>query len=270
MEQTTPLSELGRKIFFVNPSFSIRSRILPQLMEHEYEIYTFSGYARIKGYLTVHKNAVLFINPEQQLSISAWIRLIKSIQDDPEFNSTKIGILCDHLPATDELLLMNSHLISAGIFHAEGNAEQLLPGIVQKLESLKAKGRRRFLRTSCVKDANARFLWIQGDRMYQARVIDLSTGSLAILLPSETIPFLNTQSDIFATLQFHTKQVQIQAKSLIVKKKSSCTHAVIFMITGRTPLESIAMIRTYVYEMLAKEMELSVQGQETDKTNYHT
>ena len=68
MSNVVQQANIGKKIFFVNPTFFVRTRILSALREQEYETYIFTDYKRIKGYLRVHKNAIVYINPEMQLS----------------------------------------------------------------------------------------------------------------------------------------------------------------------------------------------------------
>ena len=164
----------GRKVFFLNPSFSVRTHIITLLRVLEYEVYTISDYRRVKCYLRVHHDAVLFINTESQLHIPAWQNLIKSIKQDSVFNSTIIGVVNEHLSPTELKLLTEDPNITGGVFHLEGQFKAILPTIERKLNDLGAKGRRQYVRTICMNDTSARFLWIQDGKLFTAQIVDIS------------------------------------------------------------------------------------------------
>ena len=267
-QQTSEAPAFGRKIFFLNPSFSIRTHIVEALKRLEYEVYTFTDYKRAKAYMRIHRDAMLYVNTETQMTIPAWINFFRSLKEDMVFSTTIIGVCCDHLTPVDLSKLQGCPYITAGIFHVEGQFGGTLTNLMQKMDSLGAKGRRQYVRTACTSDPNAGLLWISNGRMFKARLIDISAASVAILVATNNVQFLNTKSEIFVTLQLDAKQVQVRAKSLIVKPKTPTTCAAIFMITEGTPDEAINTIREYVFTMLERDMLRSVEGLSLDKTNY--
>ncbi len=257
----------GRKVFFLNPSFSVRTHIITLLRVLEYEVYTISDYRRVKSYLRVHHDAVLFINTESQLHIPAWQNLIKSIKQDSVFNSTIIGIVNEHLSPTELKLLTDDPNITGGVFHLEGQFKAILPTIERKLNDLGAKGRRQYVRTICMNDTSARFLWIQDGKLFTAQIVDISTASVAVLITQKELPFVQGRGEIFATIQLGQKQIQTKAKVLVIKPSGN-NFAAIFIINEQTPQESIQAIREYVFETLEIAMLKTVEGLSIDKTDY--
>ena len=238
--QQTAGPAFGRKVFFLNPSFSVRTHIITLLRVLEYEVYTISDYRRVKCYLRVHHDAVLFINTESQLHIPAWQNLIKSIKQDSVFNSTIIGVVNEHLSPTELKLLTEDPNITGGVFHLEGQF---------------------------MNDTSARFLWIQDGKLFTAQIVDISTASVAVLITQKELPFVQGRGEIFATIQLGQKQIQTKAKVLVIKPSGN-NFAAIFIINEQTPQESIQAIREYVFETLEIAMLKTVEGLSIDKTDY--
>lgn len=267
--QKPAVPAFGRKVFFLYPpTFSIGARIVEALKRLEYEVYTISDYRRAKAYLRIHHDALLFVNPDIQMSIPAWINFFRSIKGDVTFKSTIIGICYEYLTPVDVKNLAECGCIEGGIFHADKQLAGMVTSMAAKMNTLGAKGQRQHVRASCVNDRNAGFLWISQGRMFKAKLIDVSTASAAILVAEDNLPFLNTKTKFVVSLQLGAKQMQIHVKSLVVKPRSPGTYAAIFMITEDTPEESITMIREYIFGTLEILMEQSIEGLAIDKTNY--
>lgn len=268
-EQKPAAPAFGRKVFLLYPpTFSVGARIVEALKRLEYEVYTISDYRRAKAYMRIHHDALLFVNPDIQMSIPAWINFFRSIKEDVSFSSTIIGICYEYLMPVDLKALQECGYIGAGIFHVEKQLAGMVTSMATKMDSLGAKGQRQHVRASCASDRNAGFLWISQGRMFKAKLIDVSTASAAILVSEENLPFLNTKTKFVVSLQLGAKQMQIHVKSLVVKPKSPGVYAAIFLITEDTPEESITLIREYIFGTLDLIMEQSIEGFAIDKTNY--
>ena len=265
MEQQAPA--FGRKIFFLNPSFSVRTHIVSLLKVLEYEVYTISDYRRAKGYLRIHHDAILYINTETQMNIPSWQKYINSLKNDDVFRSTIVGVINEHLSPLELKLLAEDPNITGGVFHIEGQFKAVLPTLARKLDELGAKGRRQYVRTICMTDQSARFLWIQDGKMFTAQIVDISTASVAVLITQKELPYVQNRGEIFSTIQLGKKQIQTKAKPLVIKPSGN-NFAAIFMISDQTPQESIQIIRDYVFETLELAMLKSVEGMSLDKTDY--
>ncbi|MDE7392476.1 MAG: hypothetical protein K2M90_08480, partial [Treponemataceae bacterium] len=115
--QKPAVPAFGRKVFFLYPpTFSVGARIVEALKRLEYEVYTISDYRRAKAYMRIHHDALLFVNPDIQMSIPAWINFFRSIKEDVTFNSTIIGICYEYLTPVDLKSLQDCGVIEAGIF----------------------------------------------------------------------------------------------------------------------------------------------------------
>ena len=267
-QQESELPIFGRKVFFLNPTFSMRA-VIDTLKKEEYEVYVLIDYKLAKAYMRIHHDALLYINPEEQLPIAAWLNFFRTLKEDPTFSSTTIGICCERLAPLDLKALQDCPYITGGIFRTEGQPNSIIPSLTEKLDSLGAKGKRKFVRADCTNDASAGFLWISGGRMFKARLIDISTASVAILLPSSNLPFLNTKTEIVVSLQLNGRQLQVHVKALVVKPNGPNSYAAIFVINNETTEENnITLIREYIFETLERDITQSVMGFAIDKTNY--
>lgn len=257
----------GRKIFFLNPSFSMRTHIITVLKMLEYEVYTITDYRKAKSYLRIYHDALLYINTETQMNIPSWLNFVHTLKKDEVFSSTLIGVINEHLSPLELKMLSDCPDITAGVFHIEGQFKPMIPVLARKMDELGAKGRRQYVRTICMNDASARFLWILDGKMFTAQIVDISTASVAVLITQKELPFVQGRTELFATIQLGQKQIQTKAKTLVIKP-SGDNFAAIFMINEQTPSESIQVIREYVFGTLELAMQKSVEGMSADKTDY--
>lgn len=251
--QTTDAFQFGRKIFFLNPSFLIKTNIIETLRKREYEAYEIDDDRHASDYLSVQEDAILYINPGAQTSATMWLNLINTLKDGHP--KATIGIFSEQLgaPLLEQLSLCNA--IEGGIFQIEGDGTQTLQQLTGTLDALNAKGRRQYVRVTCLGDATANFMWFHNAKLFKARLFDLSIASVAILVESEKLPYLDTTSSIPCTIQLGVNQVQMMVKPLVVKQQTAQLHCIIYLIDRNLlDVESIALIRKYVFDTLKQQL----------------
>ena len=58
----------GRKVYFLNPTYTLRDHIISALWDSEYEVYIIEDYQYVKNVLRKNPNSILYINIDVQLS----------------------------------------------------------------------------------------------------------------------------------------------------------------------------------------------------------
>ena len=265
MTEKKPL--FGRKVFFVNPDSSVRKNLVTFLRNQEYETYILMDVRRIKACLTLHPDSILYINPKSQLSISAWLNFIHSIRNDAQFSKISIGIACDTLQSPVLSQFKTNQHIDAGIFLINGKGDVAVKMAAARLDTLGARGRRQFVRTKCLLDPMANFLCLHDKRLIRAKLIDISSVSIAVMVDQNDFVSIATCSLSNCTLQFGSDQFQVSAQILTAKQNGD-NFIAILMLGGELSSDKRESIRRYVFSMLELTLQNSLSVCKTDDTDY--
>lgn len=254
MAETNGNSQFGRKVFFLNPSFLIRTNIIEPLKQKEYEVYEIADYHRAGDYLSAHEDAIIYLNIGSQSSATVWLNFIDELKK--EHSATTIGVLADQLTANLSQQLGYCNAIQGGVFELGQDFEKVLSQLTNMLDSLEAKGRRQYVRASCMHDSSANFMWFFRDKLFKTRLLDISTASAAILVDSDKMQYLDTTASMPCTLQIGMNQVRVQVKPLVVKQQNERMHCIIYLLNRASlDAEAIAIIRKYVFDTLKAQLQ---------------
>lgn len=105
----------GRKIFFLNPAYSVRNEVITELQNEEYEVYIIESYRDAKNLLRLNENAILFINVDAQLAMNSWYNFIRTFEKEDVLSSIYIGIISERIRPADRELFLTTAQIPAGI-----------------------------------------------------------------------------------------------------------------------------------------------------------
>src|SRR5574344_1201362 len=174
----------GRKVFFLDPPYSVRKNVIVRLQELEYEVYTIDDYRDAKNILRHFKDSICFINIDEGLSSDGWFNFIASFEEDETLKSIFLGVVSEHARKSDKDLFLLKAKIPAGFVPLNKKIDDITETIKGVLEINGAKGRRQYVRASCANDKDAILLYTTDSKMYQMKLLDLSSvGVAAILQP---------------------------------------------------------------------------------------
>lgn len=263
------LEIFGRKIFFLNPAYSVKKDVITRLQTQEYEVYTIESYREAKPLLRKNPDSVLFINTDAQLAIPAWFNFIRTFDREDVLSTIKIAVISERIKQSDiNIFNKFAHLACEIIEFNEG-----IEGVTQQVEKvlldLNAKGKRQYVRANLSYDKDASLFWNHGSKMHQLKLLDISSVGMAVrcpqILENQIIAKNFLLSDV--TMRLGTKQVVIEAVIYGIKQTQEGTMWILLLLPSTAP--SIKdEIRAYVSKTIEEKMFTSINGERKDDEDY--
>ncbi len=263
----------GRKVFFVNPSFKVQSKIITALREEEYEVYIIRKWRDVKNYLVKNPDSVCFISVDGQMSVQAWMAMVDSFAQHDVLSTTISGFLTENALKKAAIVAFNTKL-PAGYNSTAGEEEEVLRTLKNILEVHGAKGRRQYVRCSCFKENAYVYLTVTdaggNPSMFQMKIVDISTATVAVEVPDIFKGRLKIRQWLQnAVVALNGRQVDTSLQVFLLKKTDKGTEIAILAYHSSMSKESKNYIRTFIFDTLQKEMERSINGMAEDKTDYN-
>ncbi len=258
----------GRKIFFVCATFTLNTNVILRLMDQEFEVYKIDDYRQLKSILTLNPDGIVLINADSTNSANTWYNFVSTLEKTPEFENAAFGIFESKLKKPERDRFQDSLKLKAGYYKIEDSFGPLFGELLGKLDELKAKGIRQFVRYNCIRNKSCEAYFVNGNMMYKMNFIDISSIGVGLLIPNKYAAIARVNCVIQGlTLVLGSKQVKVNAKIHTAKALPEGILAVL-IFTPDTPDNIRRYVRNYVCESLQKELMDSVIQLPWDKTDY--
>lgn len=268
MNEQNDKSISGRKVFFINPNLDIENSVITRLQTMEYEVYALKDFRIAKNLFAALKDGICFVCPDSEMTKEGWRNFIKFLESDETYKDFDIGVISEMIPENKKSEFTKDLKLSAGFFSVL-QADDMVRNLVKTLDSLQAKGMRKYIRVSCLDDQKSELYWFTKDKkMFRCKLIDLSTVGIAAKLPSSQAKavFVN-QLISDATIVLAGKQLPVAVKVSGIKGANDVL-LVIMMYGMDTPVSTQNQIRSYVNEKLKLDLDRHIKGLALDKRNY--
>lgn len=260
----------GKKVFFLNPSYTLEQYIIERLRTMEYEVYVLTDYKISKNIFLKNPDSICFINPDAQLSYTGWANFVKSFGRNPGLAAVKFGAISEKMKANMIDSFKASMPLEAGFnMHEDGGDEDTFRFIVKSMDQLKVKGLRQYLRASCKDDKSAEFFWTENTIMHKLKLIDISAVGVAALLPGKNYNILAGKNEILnAVLVIAGKQYSVDVDVKMLKPEG-VNFTAVFMFKMNIDKKVLAHIRNYISTALNKKLFASIDGLPVDRHDYN-
>jgi hypothetical protein len=258
----------GRKVFFLNPIFSMRSIVISRLIENEFEVYIIDDYRDAKSVLRQFPDSICFINIDDQLTHEQWFNFVKSVETDPSLKSIFLGILSSRINKADRDQFMLKASIPAGFIMMNERLEDITETIEGILNINGAKGRRQYVRTNCASDPDALMLVKTGNKMYKMHLLDISVvGTACILSPQYKDLFQPNSVIRNVTVSLGEKNFACSvAVYAVIVTPQFCKLVLLFM--QGMPFSSKKLIRSYITTTLQNTVISIIKKSQRDTADY--
>lgn len=258
----------GRKVFFLTPTTSFESLYLERLRNMEYEVYVINDYRKAKPLLRKNPDSICFCIIGSQLTLKGWHNFIKSFAEESVFRPLDLGIILPLLTEDKQSNFCAELQYDAGLFCLDGNSEELFRSIVKSLDSLGAKGLRKYVRANCLSESQTDLIFMKDNRMFKLKIIDISSVGIAAKLSMKhaNLVFVNqTIKDVTLNLRNMNIIVDIQVTTI---KSAGDFLLVIIMFADTVQPESISKIRRYISDNLKETLRATVKTSDLDMLDY--
>lgn len=260
----------GRKIFFLNPAYSVRNEVITELQNEEYEVYIIESYRDAKNLLRLNENAILFINVDAQLAMNSWYNFIRSFEKEDVLSSIYIGIISERIRPADRELFLTTARIPAGITMLDTDMKFITESILGILKEAIAKGRRQYVRANLSRDKEASLFWNHGTKMHQLKLLDISSVGMSVKVPPALAQIVGKNFILRdVTLRLGSKQIVIEAVVFAVKEIPDGIIWVLLLLPN-TSTKTRDIIRQYISETFQKIMMTVINNARPDDTAYDT
>lgn len=258
----------GRKVFFINPPYKVRSTVIETLRRNEYEIYIIDDYRFAKAILRRNENALCFINIDDEMPIYAWFNFVKSFENDESLKTIFVGILSGTIKKTEKDQFLLKTNIPGGFITLSDSTDDISETLTGILEINGAKGRRKYVRLNCTEIEDTTLLCTIGSKMYKLKLIDISAVGFACRIPVQYLPYFQKNS-VFQSITLTLGKRSISCTAAVfgtTVKGTECT--VVFLMLKGTSSETKDSIRDYVTATMQQTLENSITIQSEDTTDY--
>ena len=178
----TDSSLSGRKIFFLCLPLWVVEDFKDELIQMEYEVYHHPDHKAISKIVSMYPESILFINLDSTVKESEWDRLIRALLPKIQENDIAVGVMSsDHSKSLVEKYVLEFKC-QAGFISMRQGTRKISQKIVQLIQALKARGRRRYVRASCAFDKRGRFNLQKDGRYGKGIILDISSAGMACQL----------------------------------------------------------------------------------------
>lgn len=258
----------GRKIFFLNPPYAIKTTIIDKLRAQEYETYYIDDYKVAKETLRKNKDAICFIDIDDQLTINEWFNFIKSFEEDIDLSTIYIGILSQKIKLSDKNQFLLKTEIPGGFIMLTEGLDTITEKIIRICEINGAKGRRQYVRLDCKQEKNAVVHASKNGRLYQMKLIDISSVGFACALSTKDKgTFIEKEVVTSIIITLDSKTISCEAAIFAIKQGPDYDTLVMLLLPG-TKSSTRSLIQKYVFTTLQKRLDNFIDNLAYDTTDY--
>jgi len=207
MDNTSAPNEfVGKKIFFLYPTVTVQNKIIPELVQQEYEVYIAKNKDTIRRVLRNYHGSIVFVDINEQMKENEWETWITAVKNAPDTKDTYIGVVT----ANDDEQTKRKYLLSikvCGYTVLKFDLDKAIAHLIEILQVLDAKGRRKFIRATTTKESNVTLNLPYNSRFINGQIRDISVVGISCTL--EDNPDIPKNTLI--------KDIQVKLQSSIIK-----------------------------------------------------
>jgi hypothetical protein len=243
----------ARKIFFLHPNAVIQNRIVSELAQQEYEVYTTKNKDTLRRLLKKYPDSVVFVDINEGMPEKDWEAWITGVIEDDEIKGVSIGIVTSNDDDAIKHKYLTSVKVRCGYTVLKFDLEKAISHIFEILQEINARGRRKYLRTTLDKDSNTTLnLPYHGD-FVNGQIKDISVVGFSCSLDGDPdIPKNTLVKDIQVKLQ----TTLLKADGIVFGSRIDGTEKVyVFLFTQRIDPEARTKIRKFIQQNLQAKMD---------------
>lgn len=245
---------VGKKVFFLYPTASVKSQIITELAQQEYEVYAAKDHTRLAHSLKKYANSVLFINIDEGMPEPEWQKWINTLASS--LPDLKVGIFSTN--STEELrdkYLNNPH-ITCGFTHLKVDMSKTVSVIADILKNMDVKGRRKYLRASTEYEKTATVNMPIHDDYIKGVVKDISV--VGISCSFENDPGLKKNS-FFKDIQIRLQSMLLKVEAVVFGSREGDGDKIyVLLFTQRVDSDIRVKIRKYIQQNLQSKMDSEI------------
>jgi hypothetical protein len=248
---------VGRKIFFLYPTVVVQNRLIPELIQQEYEVYIVKDKEKLKKVLRKYPNSILFIDINEGMSEAEWDIWITGLMETPGTKDISIGIVT---PIDDEQIQRKYALalnLPCGYTLLKSDLDKTLTAVMAALQKVGAKGRRKYLRVTTGRETNTTVNLSLNGSFINGHIKDISIVGISCTIEGNPdIPKNALLKDIQIKLQTNL----LKAEGIFFGSRMEIMEKVyVILFTQRLDPDVRTKIHKYIQIYLQNKLDLELQ-----------
>ena len=244
---------LGKKIFFLHPQAFIQNQVVSELAQEEFEVYVVKDEVKLRNMLRKFPDSIVFASINEVLKESAWEEWIRGVMSNPETKGVSIGVLVSI--NDDELKQKYTEQIKVqcGCTFVKSDLNTLLRTMITILNSVNAKGRRKYLRAIMDNDVNATVNIPHNGAYVNGTIKDISVVGFSCSFIED--PEL-TKNSFFPDIQIRLQSQLLKVEGIVFGSRMDGNEKVYVVIfTQRVDPNMKSRIRKFIQMTLQARMD---------------
>ena len=265
MSKDTVVSDIiGKKIFFLYPSVAVQNKIIAELAQQEYEVYVIKDKDALRRKLKKYPDSVVFVDINEEMAEKDWEPWITGIMTDPATEKVSVGIVT---PNDDELIkrkYLMSVKVPCGYTVLKFDLEKAVTHIFEILQSINAKGRRKYIRATMDRDSNTTINLPYHGQFINGLVKDISVVGFSCILDGD--PDI-TKNALIKDIQVKLQSFLLKVEGIVFGSRIDGKEKVyVFLFSQRINPDVRIKIRKYIQNNLQLKMDAEMAVKEARKS----
>jgi len=257
-ENTTQDSDPGfvcKKIFFLYPNASLQNQIVNVLNQNEFEVYIAKDHTRLAGVLRKYKESLVFINIDDKMQAAEWERWISSsLAAEP---TTKIGVFTSNTDEEFRGNFIKNNDLKCGFLNIKHDMSKTAEVILEMMNKLNVKGRRKYLRMSPDRDTIATVNMPFGGNFIKGTVSDISIVGFSCVFEQD--PNIK-KGTLMKDIQIKLQSMLLNAEAVVFGSREHDNERIyVLLFTQRIDAETRSgKIRAHIQRNLQLKMDAEI------------
>jgi len=247
-----PIDIVGKKVFFLFPTVVVQNKIIAELIQQEYEVYIAKNKDTIRRVIREYKNSIVFVDINEHMKETEWETWITAVKDAPDTKTTSIGIVT----ANDDEKIKRKYLLTikvSGYTVLKFDLDKAIIHIIEILQGLEAKGRRKFIRATTTKDSNVTLNMSVNGSFRNGQIKDISVVGISCTIDDNPDIAKNT---LFKDIQVKLQSTIIKVEGIVFGTRMEGEEKVyVILFTQRIDPDVRTKIRKYIQHNLQTKMD---------------
>ena len=248
-----------KKIFFLYPHASVLNQIITELNKNEFEVYIAKDHTRLAQVLRKYKESIIFINLDDKMPVPEWERWISaSLATEP---TIKIGVFTSNNDEEFRDKFIKNNSIKCGLLNIKHDLSKTTEVILEMMNVMNVKGRRKFLRISPDRDTIATISIPSGGNFIKGVIKDISVVGFSCVFEGE--PNLK-KSALIKDIQIKLQSMLLNVEAVVFgsrdhEQDNHSERIYVMLFTHRIDTETRSgKIRSYIQKNLQSRMDAEI------------
>ena len=253
MEKSELSGSLGRKVFFLHPQAFIQNQLVSELAQEEFEVYVIKDEGKLRNLLRKFPDSIVFASINEVLKDSVWEEWIRGVMSNPETKNVSIGVLVSINDDEVKQKYTEEIKVQCGYTYVKSDFNVLLRTVITILNSVNAKGRRKYLRALMDNDANTTVNIPHNGSYVKGSIKDISVVGFSCSFIED--PDL-TKNSLFPDIQIRLQSQLLKVEGIVFGSRMDGNEKVYVVIfTQRVDPNMKSRIRKYIQLTLQARMD---------------